>query len=433
MKNRTSGAGSRRGVFAWVAVAASVAGVGVVFGTAACSTSGGSSGGTTYFKDAKPILDAKCTQCHYEGGIGPFSLTSYEDASKHATAIKGAVTTGTMPPWLADDACNTYEADRSLSAEQIDTLVKWVDGEAAEGDAADEPAPLGKPTGLTRVDRTLSMSEAYTPQKEPDDYRCFVLDWPETTQKFLTGFRAKPGEARVVHHVIAFLAAGDDVTTAMAKDAAEPGAGYTCYGGPGFNSAGWLGSWAPGSAGTDYPAGTGLPIQPGSKIVLQVHYNTLTAGALPDQTGIELKLDDTVEKEAHIQPWTNPQWLKAGGMPIPPATEGVHFDWGFDPTIPFGKGKPLTIYSVGLHMHQLGRSATLAIRRKAGGEQCLLDIPEWNFHWQGSYQLTQPFVLEPGDDLALTCDFDNPTMGMVDWGEGTEDEMCLGIFYYTVN
>lgn len=432
-----TGRGSRsaagRSAFAWVGVVSALVGAGVVLGFAGCSTSGSTSGGPTYFKDAKPILDAKCAQCHFDGGIAPFSLTTYEDASKHAAAIKGAVSARTMPPWPADDACNTYQADRSLTDEQIDTLVKWAEGENEEGDAEDEPAPLAKFPGLTRVDRALGMAASYTPQKEPDDYRCFVLDWPETTTKYLTGFRAKPGEARVVHHVIAFLASGDDVQAAMDKDAAEEGAGYTCYGGPGFNSAGWLGSWAPGSAGSDYPEGTGLAIEPGSKIVLQVHYNTLTAGALPDQTSIEMKLDDAVAKEAHIQPWTNPQWLKQGGMPIPPATDDVRFAWGFDPTVPFGKGKALTIYSAGLHMHQLGQSARLAVTKKAGGDQCLLDIPSWNFHWQGAYQLETPFVLEPGDSLDLSCEFDNPTMSMVDWGEGTEDEMCLGVFYYTVN
>ncbi len=426
--------GSRGGKLAWVSAIAGLVGVGVVFGAAACSTSSGSSsGGATYYKDAKAILDAKCTQCHYDGGIGPFALTSYEDAAKYAGPIKGAVNARTMPPWLADDDCNSYEADRSLTVEQIATLTKWVDGEAEEGDPADEPAPLATYAGLTRVDRTLAMESAYTPQKEPDDYRCFVMDWPEASVKYLTGFRAKPGDARVVHHVIAFLASGDDAQVAADKDAAESAPGYTCYGGPGFNSAGWLGSWAPGGAGTDYPAGTGVKIEPGSKVVLQVHYNTLTAGPLPDLTSIELKLDDTVEKEAHIQPWANPKWLGSGGMPIPPASQDVRFDWAFDPTVPFGKGKPLTIYSVGLHMHQLGQSATLGIKRGGGGEQCLLDIPEWNFHWQGAYQLTQPFVLQPGDDLALSCAFDNPTPNMIEWGEGTEDEMCLGVFYYTVN
>ncbi|MFO0611757.1 MAG: monooxygenase [Polyangiaceae bacterium] len=425
---------TRRAGMATVAVAAGLVGASAVLGAAACSDpTNTTSSGVTYFKDAKPILDAKCSQCHYEGGIAPFSLKTYADASKHASAIKGAVNARTMPPWLADDDCNSYEADRSLTEEQIATLTKWVDGDAAEGDPADEPAPLATYKGLSRVDRTLGMAASYTPTKEPDDYRCFVIDWPETSVKYLTGFRAKPGEARVVHHVIAFLASGDDAKTATDKDAAEPGAGYTCYGGPGFNSAGWLGSWAPGGAGSDYPAGTGVRIEPGSKVVLQVHYNTLTAGPLPDLTSVEMKLDDAVEKEAHIQPWANPKWLTQGGMPIPPATEGVHFEWAFDPTAPFAQGKPITIYSVGLHMHQLGHTATLGVAKKSGGDQCLLDIPEWNFHWQGSYQLTQPFVLEPGDKLALSCDFDNPTMGMVDWGEGTEDEMCLGVFYYTVN
>jgi hypothetical protein len=83
-------------------------------------------------------------------------------------------------------------------------------------------------------------------------------------------------------------------------------------------------------------------------------------------------------------------------------------------------------------MHQLGKSARLSILRDGGDEECLLDIPAWDFHWQGGYALAETVRFEPGDKIHLECTWDNPTMEQVTWGEGTGDEMCLGGFYYTL-
>lgn len=395
---------------------------------------GGGSEQLTYYRDTKPILDAKCGSCHLEGGIAPFSLTTYAEVKEHASAVKSAVENRTMPPWLASGDCNEYADDRSLSDEQIDVIARWVDGGTVEGDPADEGPPLESPSSraLSRIDLELGMAAPYEMQLEPDDYRCFVIDWPEAEPTYVTGFGALPGNDAVVHHVIAFLATPEQVADAEALDEAEPGDGYTCYGGPGFRSD-WIGAWAPGTQGIDFPEGTGIRIEPGSKVVMQVHYNSLTAGPQPDQTGLAFKLDATVAKEAKLQPWANPQWLSGDNMSIPAASQGVSHSWGQDPTQFFSGGKPITIYSPMLHMHQLGKSARLSIRHADGSETCLLDIPSWNFHWQGSYGLLDPAVLAPGDELFLSCTWDNPTMEQVTWGEGTNDEMCLGGFYYTVN
>jgi copper type II ascorbate-dependent monooxygenase-like protein len=104
---------------------------------------------------------------------------------------------------------------------------------------------------------------------------------------------------------------------------------------------------------------------------------------------------------------------------------------------------PLIVYSAGLHMHQLGTHGSLRIDRADGTSECMLDIPQWNFHWQGSYTFAQPKTLNPGDKLSVECHWDNsaenqPVVGGVKmppqdvtWGEGTFDEMCLGTFYIT--
>jgi hypothetical protein len=382
-----------------------------------------------------------------EGGIAPFVTTDFKSIQPYAGLIKQKVIAKEMPPWLANDGCSDYLGDRSLTDAEIATMSKWVDDGAVEGDPAEEGKPIdvGFQPKLTRVDKTLGIGTKYTMDKTPDDYHCFVIDWNETATKYVSGFRANPGNAQIVHHVIAFLATPNDVDKIQALDDAEAGPGYTCFGGPGINTSEWLGAWAPGSAGTDYQPGTGIKVPPGSKVVLQVHYNSLTAGVQSDEkTNVEFKIDDKVDHEAHIQPWTNPQWLGSKQMKIAAMDPDAKHSFAYDATVLSG-GKSFTVYSGGLHMHQLGTHATLSIERQGGASECMLQIDKWNFHWQGSYPFVQPKVFNPGDKMSVECHWDNtpPMQPTIDgqkqvpkdvyWGEGTTDEMCLGTFYMVPN
>jgi hypothetical protein len=131
--------------------------------------------------------------------------------------------------------------------------------------------------------------------------------------------------------------------------------------------------------------------------------------------------------------------VKNQTMNIPAHTNDVKHDFTMDPTkfvslISNGAiagNVPLTIYEAGLHMHTRGKTINTRIQRQDGSEECLLDIQQWNFHWQGGYRLEKPTVLEPGDQISLGCSWDNPDMKDINWGEGTGDEMCLATFFVT--
>jgi hypothetical protein len=413
---------------------------------AGCSSSGtGTPDAPTYHHDVKPIVDARCGGCHVQGGIAPFALTTYAEVSAQKAAIKGAVSSRTMPPWPPAEGCNTYAEDRSLSDEEIATIGAWVDQGAPEGDPATAP-PAEKPKeGLSRVDLTLEMPEAFTPTQAPDEYRCFLVDWPEQDTTYITGLGVQPGVASIVHHVIVYRVGPDQIADYQALDDAEPGPGYKCFGGPGGGASGtgqrigWVGGWVPGSTGNDYAEGTGIEIVPGSKLVMQVHYNTSSAPAQADRTSLLLRTAKSVEKKASVMPFTDIDWVQNHKMNIPAHAMDATFTTAGDPTpimslltsnaLP--SNAPFSIYSVGLHMHTRGTRAMAGIQRKGGGDACLLDIEKWNFHWQGSYDLAKPVTFNPGDQLTLECHFNNPDAQDVNWGEGTADEMCLGVFYVT--
>ena len=106
-------------------------------------------------------------------------------------------------------------------------------------------------------------------------------------------------------------------------------------------------------------------------------------------------------------------------MRIPAGESGVAHDYDFR----LRQGS--VVYSASLHMHRLGKAASLRVNRADGSETCMLDIPTWDFNWQRSYRFEEPITIEQGDTLNLGCTWDNPGDQDVFWGEGTDDEMCL--------
>lgn len=416
-------------------------------------------GDPTYYTDVKPILDGRCVSCHSQGNIGPFVLDTYEAAHATRELIAASAADRTMPPWSADPGHADYRFDPSLTDDQIAVLQKWVDTGAAEGDPATEGEPLPVVSQkLSRVDLTLKMPQAYVPVTTPDEYRCFLLDWPETDTMYVTGVDAKPGATAIDHHIVMFLVRpdnplGEGVFDSLAQlDAEDPAPGYECFGGPAGESglqipAQQLGQWVPGQGGGDFPAGSGIKVPPGSKVVLQMHYS-LGMGEVPeDLTTIDLKLDKTVEREAAFAPWLDQAW-PSGTMVIPAGEADVMHMKSADPRGFFNLfigdvdvKEGFVLHATMLHMHKLGKSAVVRREAADGTTQTLLSISNWDFNWQRLYQLEEPVRFMPGDKMTVECHWDNSQENQpvvdgvkqppkeVNWGEGTGEEMCVANNY----
>jgi hypothetical protein len=90
-------------------------------------------------------------------------------------------------------------------------------------------------------------------------------------------------------------------------------------------------------------------------------------------------------------------------------------------------------------MHLRGRDIRVELNPGTPRARMLLHIPRWSFHWQDAYYLQHPIATRAGDVLRVTCRFDNSESAQpivngkplapryVLWGEGTTDEMCLGL------
>jgi hypothetical protein len=446
--------------------------------------------GPSFTRDVAPIVQQKCAGCHRTGGIAPFPLTTAKGISARASLIAAAVQTRLMPPWPPGPRSPQYvgEESRTLSAGERATILAW----ARAGGKTDGPALGPLPPTPFEVQEgesllTVQMPSAYRPRAPKgatDDYRCFLLDPELTSDAFVTSSRIEPRAAKVVHHVILFRVSASEVAQANRLDAASPGAGWTCFGGTGLstgassvqeflNNANWVSAWAPGWGGNRLPAGNGVPLPAGSRIVMQVHYNLLngraadrsralltvvpaTAGVTPVQTmllpaPVELACAKRERGRLCSRTEAVSALSRKYGSSAALVPSGLLFLCGRSPASPQpapvsrctrGLDGPTTILAVAGHMHLLGASIRLELNPGTPRARVLLDIPRWDFHWQNGYVLAEPVQAEAGDVVRVTCRHDvrkrvrgeegiPRTPRYILWGEGTTDEMCLGLLQVT--
>ena len=379
------------------------------------------------------------------------------------------VATGCGP--AANDGGATTPAPATSSA------AAGSDGAGAMGHSA-SAMKAGKPAPLRRGERrvTLTMDTPYVPSAPhdagTDDYRCFLLDPQLTDPAYLTGTHVLPGNPDVVHHVILFRVPPEDVATAEDLDAAEEGEGWTCFGGSGVddfadvNDAPWLGAWAPGGKESVHRQGYGVPLEPGTRIVMQVHYNLLS-GPGEDVSSTQLRLAPATSRltplhtvllpgpvELPCRPQRDASPLCERDAALADVKERFGMVGGTADALYFlcGDGpepgpvqsctrtlsEPMTVLGVAGHMHLLGRRIKVEVNPGTPRARTILDIPVWDFDDQGS-RAVRPVRLEASDTVRVTCRhaqwlrdrlpaFESARKDRyVLWGEGTTDEMCLGI------
>jgi hypothetical protein len=379
-------------------------------------------------------------RCHQQGQIGPADFTRFDNTAAAHAAIASAVQARQMPPWKPAACCRNYRDDFSLTDAEIAMLAEWSAAGAPEGDAQTAiPVDASTGAGLPRVDLQVSMGEAYQPtlqEGSPDDTRCFLLDWPETETVYVTGMEVLPGNPAVVHHVMVLIAGPSDVNTLQRNDDAAEGPGWSCPGGLVSRYSGYLGGWSPGFEALALPEGLGHRVEAGSKLLLTVHYSLSVSGnANPDQTTLKLMFQTDATREVQALSVYDTRWV-LGGMPVQKDKENVVYRFGYDPSTLMWQWKGYEIWAVNVHMHERGSKGMLAIQRADGSTECLLQIDDYDYHWQGDYYPSEPVRIAPGDKLYVECHFNNSADHQrvingrpeeprdLNWAEN--QEMCVG-------
>jgi hypothetical protein len=389
--------------------------------------------GLTWHRDIAPIFAERCMSCHEGNGPGPLTLTTFSEVIAAKAAVHHAVEERHMPPWPPAACCSEYRHNASLTPDELAKVHTWFETGTMEGVMA-APPPVIRRGGLPRVDLTLTMSEPYlpSPSGSNDETRCFLIDWPETETKYVTGLDIRAGVPGQMHHSIAFVAGPEDVKTLTTVDAASPGPGWPCPGGVlgSFKDALGGSTFAP----TQFDEGLGHQVLPGDKIVLQMHYSAPRAGDFkPDQSSLLLRFQSEPTKRLTTLMVYNPAWLIPQGMRIA-AGQTITYSYADEPTRWAG-GKPFTLHSVNLHMHERGVRGQVAILRADGTRECLLQIDAWDHMWQGDYTFLTPKRIARGDRILVSCTFDNSEANQkivrgerqpavdLDWSE--QKEMCV--------
>lgn len=389
----------------------------------------GATARVTYHRDVEPILQERCQSCHRPGQVAPFTLLSYADARKWCAEIKQFTGSRQMPPWKAEPGHGDFLASRRLSDTEVRTLSEWVDTGAVEGSAKDAPAPRQWTDGwmLGKPDLVLTMPEAYhVAATGADDFRCFVLPTGLTEDREVTAVEIRPGNPRVVHHVLNFI---DLSGKGRELDAKDPLPGYSSGpGGIGFFPSGSMGGWAPGNMPRYLPDGVGRHLPKGSDIVAQIHYHK-TGKPETDRTSIGLYFArKPVTKQVRVLPLTNL------GINLPPGE--AHIPVTASMTVA-ADAHALTITP---HMHLLGNELKVTATFPDGQKQDLVWVKNWDYRWQDSYTYREAVPLPKGTRLDLTAYYDNSTANplnpnnppkRVTFGEQTTDEMCFAFIEFT--
>jgi hypothetical protein len=361
-------------------------------------------------------------------------MVDYASAYSARFAIKDAVLNKTMPPWPPDPTYQTYAHERLLTQQEIDLIVNWVNGGAPEGPAAAAPTPPVYSTAseLSQIDWTGVMP-TYTNGANQDDYRCFVIPTGFTQQKFIKSLEILPGNRSIVHHVLVFADTSSQVLT---LDASDPGPGYTSFGGTGSSTSKLIAAWVPGSEYIKYPAGMGVKILPNSYIIMQIHYPAGTQGET-DSTRINLEFASSSGREVSLDPVLSHLTNISPPLVIPPNTVKSFVEQYTIPSVtPFLDY--FTVLSVAPHMHKVGSSIKCYAVLPSNDTIPLINIPKWDFRWQGLYSFRQPKVFPEGTKLRAEAVFDNTfnnpnAPNPNNWvfaGEATDEEMMMVYFAY---
>ena len=362
----------------------------------------------TYNHDIAPIVAAKCMECHQKGRVGQISFATYRQLKRFKKTIREVVSEQRMPPWHADPHYGEFLNNRSLTDEEQGKLVAWIDEGCVKGDGQAVAQNVADPEvewTIGKPDLVLSMPvEEKVPASGVLDYKYYTVDPGFTEDVWIQAAEARPGNAEVVHHVIAYIV--------------EPGKrvfdreGETAI----------LVGWAPGDMPAKYAPGIARRISAGAKIRFELHY-TPNGLATVDRSSVAVRFAKTPPtREIH----TNIMWQREVSIPA-----GAR--WHED-SATYEFGKDARILSLMPHMHIRGVAAKYILRFPDGKSETLLSVPSYDFNWQSVYRFKDPISVPRGAKLTVTGVWDNSednpsnpdASRRVPWGDQTSDEMLNG-------
>lgn len=368
----------------------------------------------SYSENIAPILKAKCAICHTEGGLGPWAMSNYKMVRGFSPMIREVLRTKRMPPWHADPHIGVWKNDISLTVEEAQNIVHWIEAGSPRGEGNDPLAetqltfvdwPLGEP------DLILDIPEYTVPASGVVDYQFPAVANPLDRGVWIKAAAVKPGDREVVHHILAGTIDAD--TTDERRDRLE------------FDN--YLIGYAPGNESHTFPSDTGIYVAPGGEFLFQLHYTPVGREAL-DQSKIGLYFHREKPKNFYRQDIVVDPTITI--PPNEPRYRAVAY-YEFD--------KPALLHDLVPHAHYRGVASKFELELPDGNRETVLSVPNYDFNWQRTYEFVEPKQIAAGSRLVHTTWYDNSAANpgnpdperTVPWGLQSWDEMLYGAFSYT--
>lgn len=413
-----------RGLIRWGTAAAAAV---LVFPVATSAQS--TSPAPTFTRDIAGIFQEKCESCHRPESIAPMSFVTYEETRPWARSIKNRVASRQMPPWHIDRTIGIqhYQNDRSLSDEQVDTIVRWVDAGAPQGDPKDMPPPVkwaddnvwnfapifgGPPDLIIKspqyTQKALAMDAWFKP----------VVPTGLTEPRWVRAIEIRPGTVKgrkVTHHALARLQQTEPTEPGVVRAADQPGPGLFM-------------EWAVGKQGEIMRPGSGKLMLPDSRIVWDIHYSS--AGEdVTDHVELGIYFYPKGQEPKYRQTLSLFSGITGGNRALDIAPNSIYVGTNFHVMRKAGR-----VENFQPHMHLRGKAMSLEAILPTGQTQMLSMVSEFSFNWHNNYVFADEAapLLPKGTVLKITSWHDNTAQNpnnpdpnqWVGWGDRTVDEMA---------
>ncbi|MCB9935261.1 MAG: redoxin family protein [Planctomycetes bacterium] len=370
-------------------------------------------GEITWHNRVSRIVRDNCQECHRAGENGPFELMTYADVKANRTMIKRQVKNKLMPPWFANPEHGEFSNDRSLSDEDREALLGWIDNGCPEGDAKDAPLPrkftegwkIGEPESVLQIPQPITV-----PAKGKVEYQYVKVKTSFDEDKWVQAMEIRPSAPQVVHHVLIFLKYPRNHPRASEQPDDRGGL------------AGYFMGMVPGQGEIVFPEGMGKFLPKGAEMTFQIHY-TPNGEEVQDQPRLGMIFcKEKPKKEVTTTGVSNVFFEIPAGVDNH-EVKAIHI-----------AQQDMRVLSLMPHMHVRGKAYKYVAKLPSGEEITLLDIPRYDFNWQLVYVLREPIDLPKGSKIYATGWYDNsdknpanpdPTK-KVGFGEQTWQEMQIG-------
>lgn len=349
-------------------------------------------GEVTFHKDVEPLLQQHCQSCHRPGQIGPMPLLDYRTTRPWARAIRDRVVRREMPPWFADPSVGHFSNDRSMKPHEVDTIVKWVDAGAPQGDPKDAPPPVQWPADgfIIPPDHVVKGAEYTVPATGILDWIYFRVPGGFTEDTWVTSMELRAGlTPKLTHHYCMYVVPHDA--------SISYGGPYSTAAAAGAGNSPFEGCFEPGQQPFDYrPQDAGRLIPANSDIVFQMHYNSIGREVVDyPQIGF------TVTKERPRRQYTFVRLGAGQGIKIAPHQSDYEAPMqeatlNVDADIVWMQG----------HAHYRAKEMTFSFEFPDGKQETALRL-KWHPFWQLLYYPTQAINAPKGTLLRVSGRYDN--------------------------